>query len=120
MSIAPEQTSNLAKVITPFESKTKSGQFVLQSPNGSIDSSGRAGRLVQLGGNLTEHLRTCCALMYRSCSYRYARSGLASIAAGSPSVVSATTTETAVTCVKNEGGSTAPSPLGGVALKLKL
>lgn len=35
---APQQTSILAKVITPFESKTKSGQFVLQSPNGSMDS----------------------------------------------------------------------------------
>ena len=38
MSFGPMQTSNLPKVITPFESKTNSGQFVLQSPNGSIDS----------------------------------------------------------------------------------
>lgn len=40
IGIALEQTSNLAKVSTPFESKTRSGQFVLQSPNGSIDSPG--------------------------------------------------------------------------------
>ena len=32
------QTSILPKVITPFESKTNSGQFVLRVPNGSIDS----------------------------------------------------------------------------------
>jgi hypothetical protein len=32
------QTSNLPKVIALFESKTIFGQFVLLSPNGSIDS----------------------------------------------------------------------------------
>lgn len=47
------QTSNLPKVIDPFESKTNSGQFVLQSPNGSIDSEDNR-QQVQLGGNLTE------------------------------------------------------------------
>ena len=40
ISVGPDQTSNLAKEFTPFESKTKSGQFVLQSPNGSIDPEG--------------------------------------------------------------------------------
>lgn len=55
IGVGPDQTRNLPKVITPFESKTKSGQFVLQSPNGSIDSVGLADELVQLGGNLTEH-----------------------------------------------------------------
>lgn len=40
ISVRPDQTSNLAKEFTPFESKTKSGQFVLQSPNGSIDPEG--------------------------------------------------------------------------------
>jgi hypothetical protein len=34
------QTRILAKEIAPFESKKNSGQFVLQSPNGSIDPSG--------------------------------------------------------------------------------
>ena len=54
IGVGPDQTSNPPKVITPFESKTKSGQFVLQSPNGSIDSKGLLIKLVQLGGNLTE------------------------------------------------------------------
>ncbi len=40
ISVGPDQTSILAKEITPFDSKTKSGQFVLQSPNGSMDSEG--------------------------------------------------------------------------------
>jgi hypothetical protein len=39
MSFGAKQTSNLPKVFTPFESKTNSGQFVLLSPNGSIDLS---------------------------------------------------------------------------------
>ena len=41
------QTSNLPKVIDLFESKNNSGQFVLQSPNGSIGSDG-----VQIAGSV--------------------------------------------------------------------
>ena len=40
MSTGLMQTSNLSKEIAPFESKKNSGQFVLQSPNGSIGSNG--------------------------------------------------------------------------------
>mgnify|MGYP003674132105 CR=1 FL=1 len=40
ISVGPDQTYNLAKEITPFDSKTKCGQFVLHGPNESIDSGG--------------------------------------------------------------------------------
>lgn len=40
ISVGPDQTCNLAKEITPFDSKTNGGQFVLHGPNESIDSVG--------------------------------------------------------------------------------
>lgn len=40
ISVGPDQTRNLAKEFTPFDSKTKCGQFVLHGPNESIDSVG--------------------------------------------------------------------------------
>ena len=38
--IGPDQTRNLAKEITPVDSKTNGGQFVLHGPNESIGSGG--------------------------------------------------------------------------------
>jgi hypothetical protein len=42
LTVGSVQTSILAKVIAPDESNINFGQFVLQSPNGSNDSKGRA------------------------------------------------------------------------------
>lgn len=36
--VGPDQTHNLAKEITPIDSKSKCGQFVLHGPKESIDS----------------------------------------------------------------------------------
>lgn len=40
VGVGPDQTYNLAKEITPFDSKTNGGQFVLHGPFESLDSGG--------------------------------------------------------------------------------